>query len=260
MMTWSLVALMVVVIAIAVVLESILNRYRGHGTLFTININGNITYALYMLIVSMIFLSYKGIELDVPYSVIWVLSCLNDTWLYNLIGTSFDINQVYSYQVTKYYGIFILALYILGESYAWGKWVGYITADPGEIANEEYDNDDGRSFPFIHFIANFIIDQKVNYTAYCYTALGVRGLFWWVPLYTILGYFVGEADVGLITGIIVGLLFPIAAWLGGRVLTFKFEYPRIKLFCRGGWERQELVYGLFQGLSFWAFILCVISK
>lgn len=258
-LTVSFIAIVSILLILAVVLESILNRYRGHGSLFTININGNITYAFYMLVVSMVFLSYKGIELDVPYTVIWLLSCLNGSWL-GLVNIDFDINQVYSYQVTKYYGIFILALYILGESYAWGKWVGYITADPDEEALIEYDNDDGRSFPFVHYIANFIIDQKVNYTAYCYAALAVRGIFWWLPLYSVLGYFVGEADVGAITGLMVGLLFPIAAWLGGRVLTFKFEFPKIKLFCRGGWERQELVYGLFQGLSFWAFILCVITK
>ena len=239
-------------------LESIFNRWRGHGSLFTININGNITYAFYMLAVSMLFLKYNGIELEVPYSIIWFLSCLNGTYFDYVVY--YDINTIYTYQVNGHYGWFIFALYILGESYAWGKWVGYITADPGEIAGIEYDSDDGRSFPFIHFIANFIINQKVNYTAYCYTALGIRGIFWWLPVYTILGYFVGETLVGVITGLGIGLLFPIAAWLGGRVLTFKFEYPRLKLFCRGGWERQELVYGLFQGLAMWGFILCVISK
>lgn len=239
-------------------LESIFNRWRGHGSLFTININGNLTYAFYMLFVSVLFLKYNGIELEVPYSIIWLLSCLNGTYFDYVIH--YDINTIYTYQVNGDYGWFIFFLYILGESYAWGKWIGYITADPGEVAGIEYDNDDGRSFPFIHFLANFIIDQKVNYAAYCYTALGIRGIFWWLPVYTTLGYFVGETLVGVITGLGIGLLFPIAAWLGGRVLTFKFEYPRLKLFCRGGWERQELVYGLFQGLGLWGFILCVISK
>ena len=243
-------------------LESIFNRWRGHGNLFTINFNGNIAYAFYMLFVSMVFLAYNGKELDVPYWIIWFLSCLSGD--YSILGYPFsihyDINLIYTYQVTKWYGIFIMALYIAGESYAWGKWVGYITADPGEIANEEYDNSDGRSFPFIHYIANFIIDQKVNYLAYCYVALGIRGIIWWLPLYTVLGYFVGETLVGVVTGLGVGLLFPIAASLGGRVLTFKFEYPSLKLFCRSGWERQELIYGLFQGIGLWGFMLCVISK
>lgn len=239
-------------------LESIFNRWRGHGSLFTINFNGNLAYAFYMLFISAIFLSYNGVELEVPYTIIWFLSCLNGTYFNYVIN--YDINVLYTYQVNGWYSIFIFTLYILGESYAWGKWIGYITADPGEVAGIEYDNDDGRSFPYIHYIANFIIDQKVNYKVYCYTALGIRGIFWWLPLYTVLGYLVGETLVGVITGICLGLMFPVGAWLGGRVLTFKFEYPSIKLFCRDGWERQELVNGLFQGLALWGFILCVISK
>jgi len=185
-------------------MEVILNRLRGTGKIFSIfnyGINGNILYALYIVL------------------VIWCAF----TW---------------------YYGLIAAILYIIGESFAWGKWVGYLIQDNG---NKDYYNKDGRSFPFIHYVGNYLIDQTKDYRNYCRLCLAIRGIVWWLPLYAFIGFLSSSTTIGIILGVVIGLLFPVAVEMS-KIVSFKFSIWKIK--CLGNWERQEIIYGLFQFICF----------
>lgn len=47
-------------------------------------------------------------------------------------------------------------LFVAGESYAWGKWIGFLV-DYENKHEPEYDSKVGKGFPmYIHYIANYI--------------------------------------------------------------------------------------------------------
>lgn len=191
-------------------LPVLLNRWRGTGAIITIGnfkLIGNIIYALYIA---------------------------------GIVGCTYALTV--GGWISVGYGIIAGILYIIGESFAWGKWVGHLTHYEGE-GKHDYTNDDGRSFPYIHYIAQFIVKQEVNYTRYCEVALAIRGLFWWLPLMVML-WLIGLVQVyALIVGLIVlAIGFPIAAYIGNMIhIEFKSRYLNMSR----GWENQELVYGLF---------------
>ena len=153
---------------------------------------------------------------------------------------------------TWYWGLLFAGLYILGESYSWGKWVSYICFP--ENHEKEYDNKTGRSFPWIHYIANFFINQEKYYLNYCRLALTIRGLFWFLPCLLLL-YFIDLIVLWqLIFGIIVlSIGFPLAADLSryyNPMLDYKY------FVCKNNWETQECIYGLFQfiGITLMLFV------
>ena len=140
-------------------------------------------------------------------------------------------------------GLSITVLFLIGESFSWGKWVGYLTED-NHI--KQYDNNTGKSFPFIHYIANFFIKEKEDYYRYCQIALSLRGFVWWSPVLIYLGYIhLLDWYLVCINILILSYGFPYACYLGKM---FDFEYKSKYLNLSKGWENQELIYGLFQFL------------
>lgn len=141
------------------------------------------------------------------------------------------------------YGFVATALFLGGESLAFGKWVGYLTY-PENYKKEQFEaNKKGSNFPFIHQTANILINQS-NPFKYSVLALSIRGLYWWLPLYLLFAY------IGLISyfetviiGILLGVGFPTACILS-RKFTFRFKYKYLE--CTDNWHRQELIYGFFQ--------------
>lgn len=192
-------------------LPVLLNRWRGTGTIVTIGkfrLIGNIIYAVYISII---------------------------------VGCAYALT--FGGWISIGYGLLGGILYIAGESFAWGKWVGYLTHYEGE-GKPDYNNDDGRSFPYIHYIAQAIVRQEKDYTTYCEVALTIRGFIWWTPLLILLGsinllswYQVAISSTLLAVG------FPIACYLGKLL---KIEYRSKYLNLSRGWENQEVIYGLFQ--------------
>lgn len=154
-----------------------------------------------------------------------------------------------------YYGLAFTVMFLLGESYAWGKWVGYLV-DYEEEHTPEYDSKVGKSFPYIHYIANYIIGEKADYEKYCQVALAIRGLVWWLPAYAVLGIagLVNWIEVVLI-GSILAIGFPLACYIGSW-WTYERKFGILEF--RQGWENQEIVYGLLQGLCLWYVILRLI--
>lgn len=195
-------------------LPVLLNRWRGTGVIITIGkfrLIGNIIYALYIA---------------------------------SIVGCAYALT--FGGWISIGYGLLGGILYIAGESFAWGKWVGYLTHYEGE-GKHDYDNDDGRSFPYIHYIAQSIVKQEKDYKTYCQVALTIRGLFWWLPLLVLLGtidliswYQVAFSSIFLAVG------FPVACYLGTLL---KVEYKSKYLNLSRGWENQEVFYGLFHWIG-----------
>ena len=156
-----------------------------------------------------------------------------------------------------YYGLAFVVLFVAGESYAWGKWIGYLV-DYEDEHSPEYDSKVGKSFPYIHYIANAIVSERMNYKRYCQVALAIRGLVWFAPMYAVLWYaeLINWIEVVVIS-IVLAVGFPIAAYIGRNwKLNKKFGVLEFKR----GWENQEVVYGLIQGLCLWYVILKVVYE
>ena len=151
-----------------------------------------------------------------------------------------------------YYGLAFTVMFLIGESYAWGKWVGYLV-DYEDEHTPEYDSKVGKGFPYVHYIANYIIGEKADYEKYCQVALTIRGLAWWLPVYTVLGIagLLNWVEVVLI-GLILAIGFPLACYIGSW---WTYERKLGILEFKQGWENQEIVYGLLQGLCLWYVIV-----
>ena len=153
-----------------------------------------------------------------------------------------------------YYGLAFVVLFVSGESYAWGKWIGYLV-DYEDEHSPEYDSKVGKSFPYIHYIANAIVSERVNYKKYCQVALAIRGFVWFAPMYAVLGVagVINWIEVAVIS-IVLAIGFPIAAY-AGRNWDYNAKFGVLEF--KRGWENQEVVYGLIQGLCLWYVILKV---
>jgi len=87
-----------------------------------------------------------------------------------------------------------LFLYMIGECFAWGKWVGtlaYWIPDTREVK--------GPVERAIHWIADRFYDDKRRPIPYAIVALALRGIVWWLPLF----YYIGDPILGLIAGILM---------------------------------------------------------
>ena len=169
-------------------------------------------------------------------------------------------------------GLCVLIAYLIGEAKGWGEWVGTLTRhEPWDEAmlQRNYLDAEGKTFPFIHQISNLLIPEKINgtfetrakqYKYYAILALSLRGFYWWAFVYFTLAVFqVINYQEALIISILLGISFPIAAEIGKRI-TFTKEYDLkfIKLSFSQGWENQEVIYGLFQGIALWYTIIVLI--
>lgn len=162
-------------------------------------------------------------------------------------------------------GLAVLVAYLVGESKGWGEWVGALTrweTKDEEWLQRQYDDEEGWGLPFIHNIANFICKEQIDgtleekliqYNKYAITALVVRGMLWWGLVYGVMAAFgVISGLTAVVATVLLGIGFPVACELGKR-----WDYNKkfgILSFSRG-WENQEIVYGLMQGIVFWLAVM-----
>lgn len=141
---------------------------------------------------------------------------------------------------TWYYGFVAAGLFIAGESFSCGKWVGYLV-DYEDKHTPEYDSKVGKSFPYIHYIADAIVKEKEDYKKYCQVALAIRGFFWFAPLLVFLGY-IGIMNwlVIPVSLIMLSVGFPFACEIG-RDWDYNKKFGVLEF--KRGWENQEIVYG-----------------
>lgn len=143
---------------------------------------------------------------------------------------------------TYLYGILVAGLFLAGESYSFGKWVGYLVSPNGAI---EFDNKKGSGFPFIHQTANFFIPQDKDYLNYCRLALTIRAFYWWSPIIAVLVYIdLLSLHIGIFDLFVLSIGFPMACELSKHI---KVKYIESKfLTINENWHIQELIYGLIQ--------------
>ena len=162
-------------------------------------------------------------------------------------------------------GLAVLVAYLVGESKGWGEWVGALTrweTKDEEWLQRQYKDNEGVGFPYIHQIANAITKEQIEgtleerlkqYHKYATLALTLRGMFWWGLVYGVMALFgVISVLTAVVVTVLLGIGFPVACELGKR-----WDYNKkfgILSFSRG-WENQEVVYGLMQGLVFWFVVL-----
>lgn len=108
-----------------------------------------------------------------------------------------------------------LGVYIAGESFGWAKWVQpvYHWFNPAYQAtyNEKFMHMDTGKSSGIHQIANALFKENNNFTWYCITALFLRGIYWFAPLYIV--FVAGELvsiPVAIVSVLAIGALFPIS--------------------------------------------------
>lgn len=168
--------------------------------------------------------------------------------IFNISGFAITGTMIYAFYMfvlvsilsNPIYGFIATLLFLVGESLAFGKWVGYLTY-PENYNKEQFEaNKKGSNFPFIHQTANYFINQSNPYK-YSLLALSIRGLYWWLPLYLLFAY-IGLINYfeAILIGFLLGIGFPIACILS-RKFTFRFKCKYLE--CTDNWHRQELFYG-----------------
>lgn len=229
-------------------IEPILNRLRGTGDIIVtkyFKITGTMLYALYigLLVGTLCYVS------DVRFTALQEIVSIISMYL-------FDVSIVFSsFTHSMIGGVASAVLFLLGESFAFGKWVGYLV-DYEDEHTPEYDSKVGKSFPYIHYLANYIVKETENYKLYCQVALTIRGFIWWTPLLILLGSIDLMSWYQVVaSSIILAIGFPIACLVGRN---WTFEYKTKHCFTKRGWGNQEIVYGAMQGIVLWYVVLGVM--
>ena len=169
-------------------------------------------------------------------------------------------------------GLAVFVAYIIGEAKGWGEWIGSLTRhEPWdeEMLQRNYRDEEGKTFPYIHQIANSIVKEQCEgsfekranqYKRYATLALMLRGIYWWLPVYLVIAAFgVISWQVAVVAGIGLGIAFPLACAIGREIeFTRVYDLKFVKLSFSRGWENQEVVYGLIQGVCLWYVIIGVV--
>jgi hypothetical protein len=142
--------------------------------------------------------------------------------------------------------------YLIGESFGWGEWVGNLTDTRYNQTNQL--EGEGKSNG-IYFLSTHIVPNwSVAYIKYCRVALGLRGLYWWgltlLPL-LLLGV---NAYAVIVAIFVLAIGFPLACELG-YLSSSHFSFKMFNFNVAGGWEHQEIWYGLIQDLTLLALVL-----
>jgi len=118
-----------------------------------------------------------------------------------------------------------LGLYLLGESFAWGKWVGSIAYEIQDKRTVK-----GHVELGIHWLADALYDENRRWYAYSVVALAIRGLVWWVPVFV----YLDNPYAGVLAGVLMPACYALSHWLPEQHWTNK-------------WGLGEIIYGAVYG-------------
>ena len=152
-----------------------------------------------------------------------------------------------------YVSIAVIIGYVLGESFGWGEWVGNLTG--GKKDTVKTLEDEGANNGIQWLSKKVVPNYQYEFIKYCRVALIIRGFYWWLPTLSPL-YFVADWFAVTLAIFILSVGFPIACELGRLTAPlFSFEYKTFSI--KGGWEHQEVWYGLMQDIVFVGVVLCL---
>jgi hypothetical protein len=143
--------------------------------------------------------------------------------------------------------------YVGGESFGWGQWLRAIRVWPMDepAASEAYreiasKRESGRKNG-IHALAKKVAgghqEKTGQWRKYVWAALTIRGLYWWVPVYTVLA---------------IGGLNPVVAVaaMAATAAAFTPSYILARRMAEADyWGRGEVIYGAAQGAILGACLL-----
>ena len=149
--------------------------------------------------------------------------------------------------------LLIGALYLLGESYGFGAWVGGLSDEDRLYAyNANKNEKEGGKYTGIQWLATKICPPTTfeRWLDHCRIALFIRSFYWWFPFYLAFMLFDASFNAVIISSLVLAFAFPLACDIG-RYTTTKWNFK----FMAGGWEHQEVIYGAVQTLVFLAFMI-----
>lgn len=161
---------------------------------------------------------------------------MNGVWSkFNGLLLSYILLSVFH---NHYVALSVGILYVIGESFGWGDWVGTVSERGYTSMPTPYEEGKNNG---IQWLATKFIDPSKDWLNHCRVALIIRGFYWWVCLFPLV-FFV-EWYYVLTAILFLSLAFPIACEFGYRTTKlFNFKH------MTGGWEHQEVWYGLFQDI------------
>lgn len=240
---------MLLIAFVLIVASSCLNRLRGTGLLYYFGTIKNLE--------KYTFNKVDKLEVKVVWNHIYGLFL---AFIFGILTNSYGI------------GFLTLVAYLIGESKGWGEWVGGLVSTKKERDEQwleaRYIDEEGKGFPFIFAITNFFIKEKnesiwnhemqlKHYFKHITLALILRGIYWWTLVYAALFYYKYINLIEYLTiSISLGLLFPIACYLGNKLnINKKFGVLNLSV----GWENQELFYGIFHGIALSYIVLHILN-
>lgn len=154
-------------------------------------------------------------------------------------------------------GAFYLAafsLYMLGENWGWGKWVGGIVTyhHAGEKAAAWAIENNSDDTLWIHSVVSRMLNPAADPLNYCLAALFLRGLYWWLPLFSFFAY----VDPGRWTAYVFAMIamaaaFPVSVYYSNR-FDFEFMIEDAMTPTERYWANGEFLYGWLQGIILFA--------
>ena len=146
-----------------------------------------------------------------------------------------------------------IALYMIGESFGWGKWIA-TALDCKQRINENEGYSPGLDmWDGIHHLADSIIPEEKNPIGYSRVALVIRGLYWWVLIFlyaALMG--VTGWGVGMLGIAALSVCFPLSLWLSqqtGFHVPFLMPGYAKASYSDKDWAEAEIIYGAIQGLA-----------
>lgn len=164
----------------------------------------------------------------------------NGVWSkFNGLLLSYILLSVFN---NHYVALGVGLLYVIGENLGWGLSVGNLTVHRN---NTILDDGEGKNNGIQWLTRKLVPNYQSNMMTYCRVFLVIRGFYWWIPTLAPL-YFVGFNPL-VILGCILFLSFgfPISCEIGYRTSKL-FSFKKYGFSMSGGWEHQEVWYGLMQ--------------
>jgi hypothetical protein len=127
--------------------------------------------------------------------------------------------------------------YMVGELWGWTRWIHGLS---GKFSQEEFEQMMKNDDTTLAGLADKIAPMRENYMHHCFVGMILRGLLWWVPLFSVWWWFGLVTTVEAIASVAgLSLVFPIVYWLAYK-LDFVAKYL----------QRAEVIYGALYGAAF----------
>jgi len=159
---------------------------------------------------------------------------------------------MFAYTMDPIASLVVAVVYLIFESFGWAKWIRnnnrwFDKTFQAYYNVNELPRDTGKSSG-VHQIANAIFKEDKDFTSYGITALIIRGIWWYLPIYVALVAFkLVTIPIAIMSVLVIAILFPVSYWVGCSAKRFA-ERPDGVTHSLGFHGMEEKYYGLVQGI------------